>query len=144
MNTKTCHFGGLGTPFWFPGTPFWHQLVSKGCPGTSRMAPWGPLMDFLWFLIDFGILLGTSFWSISEYFLDLGCEMDGMDASVDFLVIRGWNSCQNWMLGCAGTIQKTMVFVIFHFFNIFMILVSPGGSWDLILEGLGSLGAPLW
>ena len=45
--------------------------------------------------------------------------MDGMDASVDFLVIWGWNSCQNWMLGCAGTTQKTMFFVIFHFFRCF-------------------------
>ena len=94
--------------------------------------------------MDLGILLGTSFWSISEYFCDLGCQMHGIDASVDFLVIWGCKSCQNWMLGCAGTIQKTTVFVIFHFFNIFMILVSPGGSWDLILEGLGSLGAPFW
>ena len=94
--------------------------------------------------MDLGILLGTSFWSISEYFRDLGCQMYGIDASVDFLVIWGWKSCQNWMLGCAGTIQKTTVFVIFHFFNIFMILVSPGGSWDLILEGLGALGTPFW
>ena len=106
LNTQTCHFGGLGTPFWHPGTPFWHQLVTKGCPGTSRMAPWGPLMDFLWFLTDSVILLGTIFWSISEYLRDLGCQMDGLDASVDFLVIWGWKSCQNWMLGCAGTTQK--------------------------------------
>ena len=70
--------------------------------------------------------------------------MDGLDASVDFLVIWGWKSCQNWMLGCAETIQKTVVFVIFHFFDIFISLVSPGGSWDLILEGLGTLGSPFW
>ena len=90
--------------------------------------------------MDLEILLGTSFWSISEYFHDLGCQMYGIDASVDFLVIWGRKACQNWMLGCAGTIQKTVVFVIFHFFNFFMVLVSPGGSWDLILEGLGTLG----
>ena len=63
--------------------------------------------------------------------------MGGIDASVDFLVIWGWRSCQNWMLGCAGTIQKTIVFVIFHFFNICMILVSPGGVLGFHFGGLG-------
>ena len=94
--------------------------------------------------MDFEILLGTRFYLISEYFRDLGCQMYGIDAIVDFFVIWGWKSYQNWMLGCAETIVKTTVFIIFHFFNIFMILVSPGGPWDLILEGLGSLGVPFW
>ena len=71
--------------------------------------------------------------------------MDGLDASVDFLVIWGWKSRQNWMLGCAETIQKktTTVFVIFNFFMFFVVLVSSGRPWDLIwafwtiLESLG-------
>ena len=85
------------------------------------------------FLMDLGILLGISVWSISEYFRDLGCQTYGIDASVDFLVIWGWKSCQNWMLGCAETMQKTSVFVIFHFF-IF--------SWFWCLQG--GLGTSFW
>ena len=69
--------------------------------------------------------------------------MDGLDASIVFFMICGWKSCQNCMLGCAENIQKTVVFVIFHFLMFFMILVSPGGSWDLILEPLGTLGPSL-
>ena len=77
--------------------------------------------------------------------------MDGLDASVDFLVIWVWKSCQNWMLGCAGTIQKTHVFCdisIFQFVHDFGVsrrVLGPhfgwfGGTWDtilLILEGPG-------
>ena len=56
--------------------------------------------------------------------------MDGIDASVDFLVIWGWNSCQNWMLGCAETIVKTVFFGIFNFFNVFH-------DFDVFREALG-------
>ena len=43
------------------------------------------------------------------------------------------------------SIVNTVVFIRFHFFNIFVILMSSGTSWDLILVTLGGLGAPfLW
>ena len=43
------------------------------------------------------------------------------------------------------SIVNTVVFIRFHFFNIFVILMTSGTSWDLILVTLGGLGTPfLW
>ena len=43
------------------------------------------------------------------------------------------------------SIVNTVVFIRFHFFNIFVILMTSGASWDLILVTLDGLGAPfLW
>ena len=67
--------------------------------------------------------------------------MDSIGPRVGFLVIWGWKSCKNRMLGCAKTIVKTMVFVRFHFFNFFTILVSAGDVLDLILVPFWSPGA---
>ena len=58
----------------------------------------------------------------------------------DFLV-------ENVMVSDVPTSQISLninVFIRFHFFMFFIILVSPGGPWDLILSGLGVLGAPFW
>ena len=79
--------------------------------------------------------------------------MDDLDANVDFLVVWGWKSCQNWMLGCAGTIQKNIgfcdisLFHIFHGFGVFREALGPhfGGFWSpwdtilVILEGPGDV-----
>ena len=37
------------------------------------------------------------------------------------------------------SIVNTCVFIRFHFFNIFVILMTSGTSWDLILDTLGGL-----
>ena len=51
------------------------------------MAPWGPMIDFDRFFMDFGVPPGTRFSSIFVYFHDLVCQMDGTHACIDFLVI---------------------------------------------------------
>ena len=94
--------------------------------------------------MDFGVPPGTRFSSFFVYFHDLVCQMDGIDASVDFLMIFGWKWSQNWMLGYVKTTVKTDVFLMFHVFHFFYILMSPGGPWDLILKGFGTLGTPFW
>ena len=42
------------------------------------------------------------------------------------------------------SIANTCVFIRFHFFNIFVILMTSGTSWDLILDTFGGLGRPFW
>ena len=43
------------------------------------------------------------------------------------------------------SIISTVVFTWFHFFNIFVILMTSDTSWDLILDTFGGLGTPfLW
>ena len=70
-----------------------------------------------------------------------------MDASVDFLVIWGWNSCQNWMLRlrCPETIQKKnncfcdiSLFQYFHDSGVSRGVLGPhfggfGITWGTIL-----------
>ena len=66
--------------------------------------------------------------------------MDGLDASVDFFSDLRMEFMPELDARMCWNHTKTKVFVIFYFFIFFMILVSPGGSWDLILDGLGTLG----
>ena len=40
-------------------------------------------------------------------------------------------------------IEKTIDFIRFHFFDVFMILIVLGTSWDLILEVFGGLETPV-
>ena len=42
------------------------------------------------------------------------------------------------------SILNINVFIRFHFFNIFMILMTSGTSWDLILDTFGGLETPFW
>ena len=127
-------FGGPWRPFWWSS---WAQMHSGG---PWRVPEW-IFHDFWWILgLPLETILGhflicSVIWGVKKHVWIAGMMLDDL--------IFDWKISWFVMSQPLKNIVNTMVFIRFHFFDFFMILMISGTCLDLILDTLGGLGAPL-
>ena len=138
--------------FWRPGdsilTPWDTILAPVGGQGVRGNIQDGTLGSNHWFFMIFGGFRDppadqffVNFWVFSWFGLSnvwyrcqclFVCDL-GMEIIPELDARMCWNHTKN-----NGFHQISL------FDSFFMILVSPGEPWDLILKALGTLGVPCW
>ena len=145
LEARFLHVGAL---VFAPGITI---LVIWGSPGTPKMTPEDPGLDFHRFLLDLGTLLGSFFVLVCFFSGSLSYQDCSTSSEVGFCKVWGWKSHQDPMLGRAEKTVNIEVFVRFHFLillmswmsserllDVFSYLFCTLGSLFLVSEGLGS------
>ena len=94
--------------------------------------------------MDLGSPIGDPSASFFSYFLWFEQYKITFGLQSCFLMIFEWKFSWILMSQPLKSIVNTCVFIRFHFFNIFVILMTSGTSWDLILDTFGGLETPFW
>ena len=132
--------GTIFQAFWVLGHYFFIILVIIGCKGPLRR----DRDCFLVFFYGFWVynwrpscIAFSCFLWFEQFKITFGLQSR-------FLMIFERKLCWILMSQPLKSIVNTSVFIKFHFFKMFVILMTSGTSWDLILDTFGSLGRPFW
>ena len=96
----------------------------------------------------FWVPLWQPFWVTFPYYLWFEVHKSLLGLHARILMNFDWKILSRFlwilMFQPLKSIVNIYVFMRFHFFDFFVILMTSGTSWDLILDTFGGLGRPFW
>ena len=99
---------------------------------------------FLSIFHGFGVSHWRPFWITFWYFIWFEVPKITSGPQTFFLMIFELKILWFLMSSPLKSTVNTYVFMRFHFFDFFVILMTSGTSWDLILDTFGGLETPFW